>query len=82
VRKQKHVRKQKKCPKTKKNLSENFAAEMELHKNRSQVSMAEEVTGVLAEIIAKFGKVSPDRAAVTLNKMKDEGRYCEDIFGQ
>jgi sulfite reductase alpha subunit-like flavoprotein len=55
---------------------------MEFHKNRSQVSMAEEVTGVLAEIIAKFGKVSPDRAAVTLNKMKDEGRYCEDIFGQ
>ena len=47
-----------------------------------KVSMAEEVNGELVNIIAKYGRVGIQNAATILNRMKDEGRYCEDIFGQ
>ena len=46
------------------------------------VTMAEEVNAELAKIISKFGRLDEKRSAALLNRMKDEGRYCEDIFGQ
>ena len=47
-----------------------------------QVTMASAVNSELVNIIADFGRVGLNSAATILNKMKDEGRYCEDIFGQ
>ena len=44
--------------------------------------MAKEVNAELAKIISKFGRLDEKRSAALLNRMKDEGRYCEDIFGQ
>jgi sulfite reductase alpha subunit-like flavoprotein len=44
--------------------------------------MAHDVNTELVKIMSKFGKLDPDRSAALLNRMKDEGRYCEDIFGQ
>jgi len=44
--------------------------------------MANEVNAELVKIISKFGKLGNERSAALLNRMKDEGRYCEDIFGQ
>jgi sulfite reductase alpha subunit-like flavoprotein len=44
--------------------------------------MAHDVNAELVKIMSKFGKLDPDRSAALLNRMKDEGRYCEDIFGQ
>jgi len=47
-----------------------------------QVSMADEVNAELIKIISTFGKLGTERSAALLNNMKDDGRYCEDIFGQ
>jgi sulfite reductase alpha subunit-like flavoprotein len=44
--------------------------------------MASAVNNELVSIIANYGRVGLGSAATILNKMKDEGRYCEDIFGQ
>ncbi len=44
--------------------------------------MADEVNAELVKIISTFGRLGTERSAALLNKMKDEGRYCEDIFGQ
>ena len=46
------------------------------------VTMAEEVNAELGKIISKFGRLDEKRSGALLNRMKDEGRYCEDIFGQ
>jgi len=43
--------------------------------------MASEVNAELVRIISAFGKLETDRSAAILNKLKDEGKYCEDIFG-
>ena len=47
-----------------------------------KVTMAKEVNAELSKIISKFGRLDEKRSAALLNRMKDEGRYCEDIFGQ
>ena len=60
--------------------------EIILHQGRiyvcGRVSMAEEVNTKLVNIIAKHGRVGIQGAATILDKMKEERRYCEDIFGQ
>ena len=47
-----------------------------------QVSMAEAVLQALVEVIAKAGKIDLDKAKVVVARMKEEGRYTQDIFGQ
>jgi sulfite reductase alpha subunit-like flavoprotein len=44
--------------------------------------MAEAVHQALVEVIAKAGKIDLDKAKVVVARMKEEGRYAQDIFGQ
>ena len=44
--------------------------------------MAEAVNKALVEVIARAGKIDLDQASLMINRMKEEGRYSEDIFGQ
>lgn len=47
-----------------------------------KVSMAEAVNKALVEVIAKAGKIDLEKANLLVNRMKEEGRYVQDIFGQ
>ncbi len=44
--------------------------------------MAEAVNKALVEVIAKAGKIDLEKANLLVNRMKEEGRYVQDIFGQ
>ena len=43
--------------------------------------MATSIIETLKKVISENGKVSLETAMAMVQKMKDEGRYSEDIFG-
>uniref|UniRef100_UPI00358E0407 nitric oxide synthase 1 n=1 Tax=Myxine glutinosa TaxID=7769 RepID=UPI00358E0407 len=45
------------------------------------VTMASEVLGVVQAILAEQGSLSVDEAAQLVKRLREEGRYHEDIFG-
>ena len=44
--------------------------------------MAEAVNKALVEVIAKAGRIDLEKANLLVTRMKEEGRYVQDIFGQ
>ena len=46
-----------------------------------KVSMASSINETLKKVISENAKVSLEKAMAMVQKMKDEGRYSEDIFG-
>ena len=44
--------------------------------------MADAVNKALVEVIAEAGQIDLEQASLMIIRMKEEGRYSEDIFGQ
>jgi hypothetical protein len=59
-----------------------FKTFQELFKIWFQVTMANEVNEALVEVVARAAQIDTDKAEVVVGRMKEEGRYVQDIFGQ
>lgn len=44
--------------------------------------MANAVNDALIDVIATAAKIDVEKAKVVVDRMKEEGRYLQDIFGQ
>ena len=44
--------------------------------------MADAVNDALIDVVSKAAKIDVEKAKVVIDRMKAEGRYAQDIFGQ
>ena len=44
--------------------------------------MADAVNDALIDVVSKAAKIDVEKAKVVIDRMKAEGRYTQDIFGQ
>ena len=45
-------------------------------------TMADAVNDALIDVVSKAAKIDVEKAKVVIDRMKAEGRYAQDIFGQ